>query len=217
MNRPHPTAINPEATRFEQGKSMTQLQRERHVAHSAIRFSEAYAELGGGVQDRIMDGELGARYGEFIDNYEPWKQDIAIGFETFNLPALTLEGIRDMSERDQRTLAQYFDQFVGSIASRGRVLATSGSWLNERFDGYGFTSDEQAVDYGQELKRFETAIKATDTYGFLHFLSLRIEPDSVKRDAKLRHDRAKGIPTVIHDVKTDKLRIMRLDMLSQIA
>lgn len=200
------------ATRYEYAKSMHDLQEQkRQMGKTGLRYSSAYVELGGGLLNATEKAAQTNRYAEFIENFEDWKQDIAIGFEGFNLPELTVFEVGKMREEDQRVLALHFDDYVDTIGRRGKILATPGSAADQHFASYGFESETQAIEYGRELQRFADAVTQSEVYSNLHYLAWRIEPNAHRRHQRVLNGiKTKGHVLVIRDTKGEgKLRIYR--------
>lgn len=204
------TDVADDATRFEEGESPLHIARQREIARRAVVFSEAYAELGGGVQSAAEEAELGDRYGEFADSFEPWKKDIDIAFEQFDIAKLSVEEIRKMTKADQELLALHFDYYVDKITGRGRVLATPGSEGSPLYDEYSFADENTAIAYGHELMQFAEAIKYSEEYGWLHAKSKALKAKTFERDNFVRRDKKDhGQIVVAYDTRDKKLRVKR--------
>lgn len=200
-----------EASRYEEGESPDHIAQRREVARRAFIFSDAYAELGGGIQTAAEEAELGTRYGEFVDGFEPWKKDIDTAFEQFDIAKLNVPDIRKMTKEDQRLLALHFDYFADLLQGRGRILATPGSEGSPIYDEYPFENEEAAIAYGRELMRFAEAIKFSEEYDLLHAMSKELKPKTHDRDAFVAKDKKDhGEPIVVFDTRDQKLRVKRI-------
>lgn len=201
---------NPDAVRYEEGLSPDHLARQREFARRAVRFSEAYGDLGGGIQSAAEAVEIGDRYGEFADNFKPWKKDIRAAFEQFDLTKLSVDEIRKMTKADQELLALHFDHYVDTISSRGRNLATPGAEGGQLYGEYPFTDEQQAVTYGRELLEFAQAIQLSEEYDLLHAKSEELKDKKSNRDQFVGKDKRKNGPIVVaFDTRDQKLRVKR--------
>ena len=201
---------NPDAVRYEEGLSPDHQAAKRSIARSATRFSEAYGDLGGGMQTAAENVELSDYYGEFIDGFEPWKKDIDAAFEQFDIARLSTDEIHKMTKTDQELLALYFDHYVDALISRGHYLATPGAEGSSLYAEYPFANEQQATVYGRELLGFAQAIQLSEEYDLLHAKSKDLKPKSHDRNNFVLNDRKKhGEPVVAFDTRDQKLRVKR--------
>lgn len=169
----------PEAERFWQGESIAhlreQLERRREIMRSELgqrALSRAQAELGGGIEAAYENLEL-TPFAAFIEQYQPWKTDIATGLEDLRVSEVTPADIRQMTVADQRLFTAHYEEFVGRTRSRARLLRTPGSFEGEVANNYPFQNEQEMFAYGEELRRFVAATESTDVYELVHHHMLK--------------------------------------------
>ncbi len=192
----------PESTRFEYAKSIVQLQRERRIrkdAGPALR-SAAHAELGGGVAEVLEEPDKW--YEKYIDSYSDKQLDIKRAFEQFNLPQLHPMAISQMRSDERIILALHLRTFDRELENRIHIFGTEGGFAGPHFARYGFTSDEEASQYAQQLKEFRRDFLQSDIWETVQWID--VGSRTKENDVKRHHGR---IPYVIHDTKNRKLRI----------
>jgi len=196
------------AARYEMPLEIRSIQRARQMARLAFRpASPAYAEYAGTESYEFAINEADP-YGEFLDNYQPWKADIATAFDQFNAPLLTTGAIHAMTKDDKISLAHHFTQYVDSIESRSRVLGVEGSKDDERFQRYNFATDTDAIAYSHELQNFHQVITSSEGYKLLKSISQFDKPSRINRSKYVKRDSQKqGTPFVVFDTRDEKLRM----------
>ncbi len=160
---------NPNAVRYEypapfeaQRKAMY----SRLMARQALdrHYSEAYNELGGGVRP----GEATDPLFEAAKDVTNDDRDIVAAFEHFNLAKLLEAGqFERMNVSDKKEVSLQFKCFVEKLESLQNVLSVEGSYPNEAFRDYQFTSDEDAARYAGKI---ESLVDAMSEYPAFHQL-----------------------------------------------
>ena len=158
--------------------------------------------------------EAKGTYGEFIeDGLELHEIEIQRAFEQFNLPLLTIDRLREMSAGERGRLALHFVAFITLAERHGRVFATDGGPdpNSIMYREHGFTSPEQAMEYGAKLMAFTQTVKMQAPFKYLEDYAPEhktpVQIDKMGRRAQSDIKNRGGKPTVFTDTKTGKLKL----------
>lgn len=212
---PGETTVLPEDP-LERPVDPGELQLRRRIARLAfVPHNSTYADLGGGTEQAEFEAN-DLVYGKFLDNYEPWKTDIAQVFNQFNLPMLLDPNtLMSMTQEHKRVLAHHFTRYVDTIGSRSRVLRTPGSAASEDFAAYGFNGDDadaKASAYGEELEELHDVLTRSPVHKQLREISIKDKPLLARRNAFLTiYKERHGVPVLVLDKQSNKYRFIPID------